>query len=329
MASLVTYSQIRITRDREIRHVSSNAARLNLFHDEIIRQTVAVAINRIKEEAGPPPSPFSFFVMGSAGRLEQGIWSDQDHGIVYMEGPAETKQYFLMLGSEISEGLLQTGYKKCDGKVMGSNPMWCRSLGEWEKQLEDWILEASWESIRYLLTFLDGRSLHGETSFISKLKLLAYDSIHKERLLIRILQNTMHVRKGVGVLGQFLVETHGPYTGMLNIKDTALFPYVNGARLLAIHERILDTSTLLRLQQLPDSLMPPHEREKLIQSFINLQNYRLLFSNHTDYESGHYLAVDRLSKQQRKVLKEGLKDGIHLYEYVRNLVEKEDRNGHE
>lgn len=329
MASLVTYAQIRKSRDREIRHVSSSAAGLNLFHDQIIRQTVAAALDRIKEESGPPPSPFSFFVMGSAGRQEQGIWSDQDHGIIYEGGPAQTKHYFLKLGNEISEGLLQTGYKKCEGNVMASNPMWCRSLEEWEKQLKEWVLDASWESIRYLLTFLDGRTLHGESSFITRLKLRAYETIHQGKLLVRILQNTMHVRKGVGVLGQFLVETHGPYTGMLNIKDTALFPYVNGARLLAIHEKILETSTIQRLEELPDSLLPRRERDKLRDSFINLQNYRLLFSNHSDYESGHYLAVDRLTKQQRKVLKEGLKDGIHLYEYVRKLVEKEDRDGRE
>jgi CBS domain-containing protein len=325
MAINTKYSQIKAFRDQEMSHVWSSSTQLNSLHDEIIRQTVNLAINSFQFEFGPPPSPFCFFVMGSAGRSEQGVWSDQDHGIIFKETrDATAQEYFLTLGKEISEGLVETGYKKCDGNVMASNPLWCKSFVDWDKQLKNWVLDASWESIRHLLTFIDGRCLNGE-DLILHLKQSIYPFIHKEHLLFRILENTKHVKKGVGVLGQFLVDTHGPMTGSLNIKETALFPYVNAARVMAIRENSMKTSTYERLQLLSDLVL----REQYVKQFLNLQSYRLKYGIHTSYDSGHYLAIEYLSKQQRKMLKGILKDGIHLFDYVGKLVEKDEQHGHE
>jgi len=325
MAINTKYSQIKAFRDQEMSHVWSNSTQLNSIHDEIIRQTVTLAVDSFQSEFGPPPSPFCFFVMGSAGRSEQGIWSDQDHGIIFKETKdTRTQEYFLTLGNEISEGLVETGYKKCDGNVMASNPLWCKSIEDWDNQLMSWVLDASWESIRHLLTFIDGRCLYGE-DLILHLKQSIYPFIHKEHLLFRILENTMHVKKGVGILGQFLVDTHGPMTGSLNIKESALFPYVNAGRVMAIREKSMKTSTYERLQLLPDLVL----REKYRKQFITLQSYRLKYGIHTNYDSGHYLAIEHLSKHQRKILKEVLKDGIGLFDYVRKLVVKDEHHGHE
>jgi CBS domain-containing protein len=267
---------------------------------------------------GPPPSPFSFFVMGSAGRFEQSVWSDQDHGIVYLDQSAKAKAYFLILGKEVSKGLYQVGYPYCDGGVMSGNPFWCKSQTEWEKQTKNWALEATWESLRYLLIFMDGRSVYGEHPLLDQLKRLVFQIVHEEHLLLRISKNTQYFKKGIGVLGQLLVETHGVHTGSLNLKETAFFPYVNAVRLLAIQEKILETSTLSRLDklQLPD--------KSLFEAmFLKLLNYRLLFASHTDYESGHYLPADHLTKEQKNDIKEIIKYGTTLHQTVSKLIHKE------
>lgn len=325
MAMNNKYAQIKAFRDQEISHVWSSSTQVNLLHDEIIKQTVNLAVESFQSEFGPPPSPFCFFGMGSAGRFEQGIWSDQDHGIIFKETRGvKAQEYFLTLGKEISEGLVETGYQKCDGNVMASNRLWCKSFEDWDKQLKSWVFDASWENIRHLLTFIDGRYLYGE-DLIGHLKQSIYPYIHQKQLLSRILENTMHVKKGVNVLGQFLVDTHGPMTGSFNLKETAIFPYVNAARVMAIRESSLKTSTYERLHLLPDSVL----KEKYAKQFLTLQSYRLQYGIHTGYDSGHYVAIGRLSKQQRKALKEILKDGISLFDYVKKLVEKDDQHGHE
>lgn len=318
------YSKIRETRDREISKVSHDHFLLNQFHEEITLQVIEVAIKRIYDEYGPTPAPYSFFTMGSGGRFEKAIWSDQDHGIIYNETSKDVQNYFLKLGKEISEGLYQLGYDYCDGGVMASNPFWCKSLSEWEQQLTSWIEESSWESIRNLLIFVDSRSIYGESGYIDQLKHIVYESIHKEKLLHRVLYNTMNLKKGVGVLGQLLTETHGIHTGSLNIKEKALYPYVNAIRILAIKAKIIETSTLARIDKLPEHWFSTNEKKMYKEQLLKLLNYRLQFGDHTNYEAGHFLLIDNLSKNQRKEIKEIIKTGISLYQHAIKIVEKED-----
>lgn len=321
---MTSYLEIRRFRDDQIIWVSRNHLQLNQLHDEIIQRVISVSVKQTEEKHGSLPCPFTFFMMGSAGRFEQSVWSDQDHGIIYQQQGTEINHYFLALGKEITQGLQFAGYDYCDGDVMASNPLWCKSLPEWSQQLANWSNNSNWEGIRHLLIFIDGRPLYGDESFLEKLKIEVYQTIHKENLFHKVLNNTLYLKKGIGVLGQLLVETHGPHTGSLNIKEKALFPYVNGIRLLAIKGNIYETSTLLRLEKLSESELPSIKRELFKQQFLKLLNFRLSLSKPDNYENSHYLPISTLSKKQKEEIKEILKNGKALYRYVRNLIEKED-----
>lgn len=319
-----TYLEVRRFRDSQSIWVSRNHFQLNQLHDEIINSVILVAIKHVVDRYGPIPCPFTFFMMGSAGRFEQSLWSDQDHGIIYQQQSTEIQEYFLTLGKEISLGLHLAGYEYCDGAVMASNPLWCKSLSQWSQQLESWSLDSSWECIRQLLIFIDGRSLYGEPEFLENLKKKVYQTIHNEKLLKKALNNTLYLKKGIGVLGQILVETHGPHSGSLNIKEKALFPYVNAIRLLAIRGNILETTTLSRLERLSEFELPSFKRELYKKQFIKLLNFRLTLSKPDNYENSHYLPITSLTKEQKKEIKEILKNGTDLYHYVKNLIEKEE-----
>ncbi len=319
-----SYSEIRRFRDDQIIWVSTNHLQLNQLHDDIINRVIHVSVKQIEEKYGPPPCPFTFFLMGSAGRLEQSVWSDQDHGIIYQQQAPKIQTYFLALGKEISLGLQLAGYEYCDGGVMAGNPLWCKSMLEWRQQLVNWAIDSSWASIRQLLIFIDGRSFFGESEYLEDLKAGVYQTIHKENLFSKVLQNTLHFKKGIGVLGQILVETHGPHTGSLNIKEKALFLYVNAVRLLAIKGKVLESSTLIRLENLPETVLPSLKQELFKQQFIKLLDVRLSLSNVDNYENSHYLPITPLSKKQKEEVKEILKNGAALYRYVRKLIEKEN-----
>lgn len=319
-----SYEEIRRFRDNQADAVLRDHFQLNQLHDEIINQVIMLALSRMKVRHGPPPTPFSLIILGSAGRFEQSIWSDQDHGIIYQKQSDEIKNYFLTLGREISDGLHQAGYDYCEGGVMANNPLWCKSLVEWQQQIADWIIDSSWESIRYLSILFDGRSSFGEENFIHQLKLTISQSLYKDHLLQKFLSNTMYLKKGIGMLGQILVETHGQYAGSLNLKEKALFPYVNAARLLAMKGNIFETSTLARITQVPDSWITNHDKEWYKQQFLKLLNCRLTLGDNKNYESGHYLRTTSLSKKQKNEIKEILKCGTVFYQQVRKLIEKED-----
>ena len=312
-----TYSAIAEFRKTHIKEAAKDHFQLNQLHDNIIKQILEISLKEILERYGPPPSLFSFFVMGSAGRFEQSVWSDQDHGIIYLDSTAEAKAYFLSLGKEVSKGLYQVGYPYCDGGVMSGNPFWCKAQSEWEKQILNWTAEASWESLRYLLIFIDGRSFYGQHQLMEQLKTFAYQTVQKEQLLARIYKNTLHFKKGIGVLGQILVEPHGVHSGSLNLKETALFPYINAVRLLAMRDNVLETSTLSRLDKLQIQ-----DKDQFKTMFLKLLNYRLQYASHTDYESGHYLPADKLTKEQRNEVKDIIRNGVALHQYAGKLIDK-------
>ncbi|RSD26307.1 hypothetical protein EJA10_14825 [Mesobacillus subterraneus] len=317
-----TFEEISEFRWKTINDLVLEHENLNKFHDVIYGYIISAAISRLTLRHGKPPSPFCFFVMGSAGRLEQSIWSDQDHGIAFEDDSKHHLTYFLHLGSEISAGLEQAGYKKCSGDVMASNPLWCKSRAEWQQQVQHWTSTISWESIRHLLILADARPVFGESSLLHLIKENTANSVKSEKLLTRMLENTMHSKKGIGVLGQLLVETHGPFSGCINIKETAILPFVNAARLLSFYCGIESTDTRTRISSVPDSIIAPQEKKYYIENFNALLSFRLAHALQTDYESGHFIRVEHLSKEDKKELKQILKAGKELHDKTSRLIER-------
>ena len=147
---LDSYESIREWKGRHIFQSLTNTSSLNNFHDMVMRQVFDLAVIRVNK--GNPPCEFCWFITGSGGRLEQGLISDQDHGIIFETDNQENFQYFLELGKEISYGLDEVGYPYCKGKVMSSNPLWCKSFIRWKEQLfSGWRKEAGnvFEICRY------------------------------------------------------------------------------------------------------------------------------------------------------------------------------------
>lgn len=324
-----SYSEINEYRLKEQTLFLSSQQDLTIFHDLIYKYVLALALKLVSERSGTAPSPYTFFVMGSAGRMEQSLWSDQDHGMVFKAHSSANKAYFLELGKEISDGLAQSGYPKCSGGVMASNPLWCKSEQEWKQHLEFWAADATWESNRYLLIFADARPLSGDSSLLENVKAQYYSRISNQYLIKRLLQNTMCLKKGIGVLGQLLPETHGMYSGMINLKNTGFLPYVNAVRLLALKGGITATSTLLRLKLLPETTLAKEDQHVIMLNFIKLLQFRLQHADHHHYQSGHYVPLDRLSKKEKLDLKEILRTGQQLHSTARRLIEKDVTHGNE
>lgn len=296
---------------------------LNIFHDQVMKEIFRLALNKLNNTE--PPSKFTWFVTGSGGRFEQSLFSDQDHGFVYEKNEEASKQYFLALGEELSYGLDVVGYPYCNGNVMASNPLWCNSVQEWKEQLIYWMEEESWESIRNLQIFYDARMLQGEHDFVRELKITIHDFLQSHpSLFSRLRDNIDHIKKSIGPLGQIIVEDKGIHKGSINLKYAAFLPYVNAIRLLSMYEGIMETSTLSRM----DKLL---EKEKKYNfslhtyknDFTALLNYRIASLDKIDsYDNAHYLDISTLSKNEKQEIKQILKNGKALHQYVNGIIEK-------
>lgn len=319
MKFLETYELIREWKDQNIFNFLNDTASLNNFHDQVMRKVLAIALKKM--DASAPPCHFAWFITGSGGRMEQGIISDQDHGIVYETSNEANDTYFRLLGEEISYGLFVVGYPYCQGNIMTSNAIWCKPLKDWLLQVQAWMENESWECIRYLQIFYDARTLFGENDYIIQLKTLIYHyQLQNPILLHRFSENVKHFKTVIGPFGQILVEQHGIHQGSLNLKYAAFLPYVNAIRLLSIKEGVFETSTLDRINR----LMILHDYAPLLQNcehnFQLLLMYRLSFSKSDTYSETHYLNLELLTKEQKKQLKQILKEGKRIHDGVMSLT---------
>lgn len=317
-----SYESIKSWKDEHISKFRSDTNALNSFHDNVMQKVYTLSKTRLN--MGNPPCQFSWFITGSGGRFEQGLISDQDHGLVYELSCNKSKEYFKSLGEELSYGLNIVGYPYCEGNVMSSNPLWCKSLEDWKEQLFKWMEEGSWQTIRNLQIFFDSRSLIGDTSLIPSLKNFIFEYQKANPILIkRLMENVMHVKHAVGPLGQIIVEEKGQHVGAIDLKYSAFLPYVNAIRLLAIKEGITQTSTLLRL----DQLMEKNDYNDVLvvykSNFLRLLEFRLsLFNMEDSYDDIHYLNIQKLRREEKKEIKRILKDGKKLHQYVNGIIEK-------
>ncbi len=318
--SFDSYQAIKKARENETNQVAEDPEQLNEAHDRWVLETTALAVHRLESERGQVPAHFTFFVMGSSGRKEQALWSDQDHGIIFNGKDESYQDYFLSLGEEIREGMAIVGYPRCEGKVMASHPRWCHGINEWRQQVDEWLEKDKWETFRHLLTFIDSRVLIGEEKLLADIKEHVFLKVSSDpRLLERLAENTSYLHQGTNAFGKLLPEEKGPYTGSLHIKDVGFFPYVHAMRLLAIKEGLHDTSTLQRMEKTVDKYSFVNGKIEYFKALLDLR--ASFWKYHQTYEDVHYVPVDRLTKDQKKTLKAAVKEGKHLFQQTRKLVE--------
>ncbi|MGF9978030.1 DUF294 nucleotidyltransferase-like domain-containing protein [Viridibacillus arvi] len=316
-----TYESIKEWKDKNIASFLDDTDSLNKFHDQVMSKVFDLAISRVNK--GSPPCEFSWFITGSGGRCEQGVISDQDHGLIYEISNVENDIFFKKLGVEVSYGLFIVGYPYCQGNVMSSNSLWSKSMLEWKEQLLKWMEDESWDAIRYLQIFYDARVLTGRNSYVEELKMIIYEYQLKHRTVLkRFMENVTHVKNVIGPLGQILVEQHGLYQGSVNLKYAAFLPYVNAIRLLSIKEGVYETSTLDRMNCLKQTKGYSKALKNCEDNFLTLLKYRLTLFQVESYTDTHYLNIESLHKEQRKEIKRILKDGKKLHDYMIALIEK-------
>ena len=117
--------------------------------------------------------------MGSQGRQEQTLLTDQDNAIIYEDSdPALAKdpaapdpaRYFLTLGEKVCRLLDEGGYALCLGEVMASNPKWCKPLSQWKESFSEWIMKAEPQELLDVSISLDFRPVFGETHLARELQ---------------------------------------------------------------------------------------------------------------------------------------------------------------
>ncbi len=220
--------------------------------DALTKKFIQMAV----QEAGSPPAPYVFIAMGSEGRGEQTLATDQDNGIIYQDVTEEKKEdtqtYFLALGQRVNDWLNQAGYNYCMGGVMAGNAEWCMPLSKWKARVKDWIINAEPKAVLEASIFFDFRSISVDCSMCDELQSFVDEtSKNKKPFFYQMADQTLKFKSSSDLTSHFTVKKS---TGqkVFDIKRV-LFPISSFSRLYAIHNQIKTRSTFGRLQSLNQS----------------------------------------------------------------------------
>ena len=231
------------------------------------------------EKAGPPPCRFVFLTMGSEGREEQTLISDQDNAIVYedTDNPEKTKEYFDALSILICDQLDMAGYSFCKGGNMAKNPKWCQPMSQWKKYFNTWIRNSSPENLLYFSIFFDFRGTYGDTALSDELKSFLLRAIKDEPWFLRHLtENALNFKPPIGIFGKLIVETEGDQKGALDLK-LVLLPIIDFTRIYALKNEISQTNTLTRLFRLyTRHILTGKEYLDIVRAYNYLMHLRFL-----------------------------------------------------
>lgn len=270
-------------------------------------------IERVLKEIGPAPAKFVFFVLGSQGRGELTLKTDQDNAIIYEDKANEQRElvrsYFLEFATKVSTALDEIGIEFCQGNLMAMNPKWTHSLSHWKRNYDQWISDASQETAMNYSTFFDCRAIFGEESLLADLKEHMQGLLKDapERFFINLGHNALQYEPPLTFFRKIKTEDIEGKK-QLNLKQT-LRPIVDLARVYALRFEISETNTIQRINNLQKKgVFTEKEAQELTHAFEYLMNLRLenqaniLLDQHQ--KPKNYIKLEQLTKVQQVTLTE-------------------------
>lgn len=246
-------------------------------------------------------------VMGSEGRAEQIMKTDQDNALIYRDGLDWPEMQQVM--NHFSETLIDFGFPPCPGNIMVSNPVWVKSLGDWTQMLSNWVVRCDGEALMNLAIAVDGKPVAGNPAIFKAARNWFLRYLHSNDVFF-------------SMFAKAALEFDTPLTffgnlkdkGELDIKKGGIFPIVHGIRTMALEKRILATNTFKRIEALVEE---GYVREKdgrdlceALSLFIELrlrQQIRRADNNSEGIDqTPNIIELQSLNKMERDLLRDAL-----------------------
>lgn len=216
--------------------------------DAITQRLIELTI----EEIGTPPCSFAFMALGSEGREEQTLLTDQDNAIIIDANEhtytPEVKQYFNLMGEMVCDMLHNIGYTYCKGNVMAKNPAWNCPVTQWKNYFKKWIESSDPKSILDASIFFDFRCVYGNRLIISELRNYIHVLLKDKAVFFyQLSQPILKYKSPVGIFGG--ISTGEPDNKQLNLKK-AILPIICFSRVYGLKAGISETNSMARLHRL-------------------------------------------------------------------------------
>lgn len=243
-------------------------------------------------------------VMGSEGRNEQIIKTDQDNALVIKNG-IDIELYKPYM-NEITKHLIDFGYPSCEGNIMVSNPFWCKTVNAYKNEIARWIESPTFQNYMDLAIFLDSFAVAGNKELLINLKNDLFDKVHDKDVFLAYFAKATLTFDTPNTITNIINKSH-----YIDIKKAAIFPIVQGIRSLALREKIKETTTIKRIKILEEKEILEKEKvAELLEVFEFVNTLRLktqLEYIHNGKKINNEINSHNLGKIERDLLKDSFK----------------------
>jgi CBS domain-containing protein len=251
------------------------------------------------------------FVMGSEGRGEQLLKTDQDNGLILRDDAALDERMVADACERFSAALRDFGYPECPGGIMVSRPAWRHRQRDFAARVRQWLLQPDPEGLMALAIFVDAHAVAGDA------RLLAAVRAEVDRL---VAADDALLGRFASAIDSFPSETGGWWNRLLligeqdpqvlDLKKSAIFPIVHGVRSLALRDHVQATGTAARLEALVQAgRISAADASDLVDSLHFAMSLRLS-AGLAELDTGRPVSggvpTQRLSSLERDLLKDTL-----------------------
>lgn len=224
------------------------------------------------------PAGAAYLALGSEGRGEQTLRTDQDSAIIHADDlDAARLAAIERFAARLVEALESIGVPRCPGDTMASNPQWRHSLSEWKRLLEHWITVPKPEHMVNFGMFQDFRTVWGDAELEAELR--AHVLATTQRFALYFPYMARHLSRfppPVGMFGHIRVERRGEHRGELDLKRAGIFAVTEGATLLALEHGMTGGNTWEKLDLLRQKgILSAADAEVVTRAFTYLVHLRL------------------------------------------------------
>ena len=248
-------------------------------------------------------------VMGSEGRGEQIMRTDQDNALILRDG--YTHPDLAQFADTFNQHLADLGYPLCDGNIMMTNPMWRQPLKQFNAQIGLWFRNTDPMHGIYLSAILDGEYVCGDESLLTQVRQhLKVAHRQSDPMFVRQFARAALQFGDVNQWWQKFVPLLGGKSGSedIDLKKAGIFPLVHGIRTLALENDILELpSSKNRLKALVQARALTQERaDTLLEALEFFMAQRLSVALSTDDKHARQVNPMTLTALERDLLKECL-----------------------
>jgi len=281
-----------------VRYVSKLVSELNA---KVYRKVYEMVLPKALQEK------CALIVMGSEGRGEQVLRTDQDNALIIRDG--EDESVFEPYMMQLNENLLRLGFPKCSGNVMVSNPYWRRSVTGYKKLISEWIATLNEETLMGLSIFLDAHCVAGDVTLLEECQSYLLESFEgRNDVMAHLAKATLAFETPLSMFSGFVLGRSG-HESELDIKKGGIFAIVHGIRVLALEHKIGVTNTTERIKELNNSgIFDKRFASELIEAYDTLLSIRLRsMLSQKQGEEENYINPKLLNKADKDLLKDAFK----------------------